>query len=186
MNDTSFHKSMVFHSWLLETVCSAIRSPSMLSQIYVCTEIDLCVESGIDNFHMLAAAHVTVWTYVCVLACRISIHLHSGTDFFLRGWRITATTATTESTTESGSKLARSTTFLALSSITSAVSTLTVTSSTSTATALTVVTTHHSTGRSVRALLLDVSRRHDLSWQVKPFTEVVETLRSQGVVIVLP
>jgi hypothetical protein len=38
----------------------------------------------------------------------------------------------------------------------------------------------------VRALLLDVGRRDNLSWQVKPFAEVVETFGGQGVVIVLP
>lgn len=36
------------------------------------------------------------------------------------------------------------------------------------------------------ALLLDVCCRHDLSWQVKPFAEVVETLGRQSVVVVLP
>jgi hypothetical protein len=38
----------------------------------------------------------------------------------------------------------------------------------------------------VRALLLDVGRRDNLSWQVKPFAEVVETFGGQGVVVVLP
>lgn len=38
----------------------------------------------------------------------------------------------------------------------------------------------------MRSLLLDVRRRHDLSGQMEPFAEVVETLGSQGVVVVLP
>lgn len=38
----------------------------------------------------------------------------------------------------------------------------------------------------MRALLLDVSGRNDLSGEVKPFAEVVETLGGQGVVVVLP
>ena len=36
------------------------------------------------------------------------------------------------------------------------------------------------------ALLLDVRRRDDLSWQVQPFAQVVETLGSERVVVVLP
>lgn len=36
------------------------------------------------------------------------------------------------------------------------------------------------------ALLLDVSSGHDLSGQVEPFAEVVETLGGEGVVVVLP
>ena len=38
----------------------------------------------------------------------------------------------------------------------------------------------------MRALLLDVSRRHDLSWQVKPFAQVFESFGRQGVVVILP
>jgi hypothetical protein len=38
----------------------------------------------------------------------------------------------------------------------------------------------------MRALLLDVRRRHDFGRQVKPFAEIVEALRCEGVVIVLP
>jgi hypothetical protein len=86
-------------------------------------------------------------------------------------------------------------TLLALSaSITTSVSSLTITtvttatSATSTerlALALTL-TTHHATWRSVGSLLLDVGSRNDLSGKVEPFTEVIETLRSEGVVVVLP
>ena len=36
------------------------------------------------------------------------------------------------------------------------------------------------------ALLLDVRGRDDLSWQVQPFAQVVETFGGQGVVVVLP
>ena len=36
------------------------------------------------------------------------------------------------------------------------------------------------------ALLLDVGSRHDLGWKMKPISEVLETLRSQSVVVVLP
>ena len=36
------------------------------------------------------------------------------------------------------------------------------------------------------ALLLDVCSRDDLGWKMKPVTEVLETLGSQGVVVVLP
>lgn len=38
----------------------------------------------------------------------------------------------------------------------------------------------------MRALLLDVRGWHNLSWEVKPFTEVVKTLGGEGVVVVLP
>jgi hypothetical protein len=38
----------------------------------------------------------------------------------------------------------------------------------------------------VRALLLDVGLRHDLSRQVQPLAEVVEALWGQGVVVPLP
>jgi hypothetical protein len=38
----------------------------------------------------------------------------------------------------------------------------------------------------VRPLLLDVGRGNDLGGKVKPLAEVVETLGSQGVVVVLP
>jgi hypothetical protein len=38
----------------------------------------------------------------------------------------------------------------------------------------------------MRALLLDVRRRDDFGRQVKPFTEIVEALGCEGVVIVLP
>lgn len=38
----------------------------------------------------------------------------------------------------------------------------------------------------MRSLLLDVGSRNDLSGEVKPFAQVVETLGGQGVVVVLP
>jgi capsular polysaccharide biosynthesis protein len=38
----------------------------------------------------------------------------------------------------------------------------------------------------VRALLLDVSRRNDLSREMQPFAEVLEAFRRQGVIVVLP
>ena len=38
----------------------------------------------------------------------------------------------------------------------------------------------------MRSLLLDVGGRDNLSGEVKPFAEVVETLRGQGVVVPLP
>jgi hypothetical protein len=46
--------------------------------------------------------------------------------------------------------------------------------------------THHATRRSMGSLLLDVGSRNDLSGKVKPFAEVVETLGSESVVVVLP
>jgi hypothetical protein len=38
----------------------------------------------------------------------------------------------------------------------------------------------------VGTLLLNVGSRHDLGGDVEPFTEVVETLGGEGVVVVLP
>lgn len=38
----------------------------------------------------------------------------------------------------------------------------------------------------MRSLLLDVGGRNDLSGEVEPFAEVIETLGGQGVVVVLP
>jgi hypothetical protein len=101
--------------------------------------------------------------------------------------RGSSTTATAESTTESGSELAGSTTLLA-ALLTTTVAAITVTTGTTTATraALTFLTTEHAAGRSVGALLLDVSSRHDLGGDVEPFAEVVETLGGEGVVVVLP
>jgi hypothetical protein len=88
------------------------------------------------------------------------------------------------------SELAGSTALLALASIPSSVSTLTVASVATTATAkgssLALALAEHATGRSVRSLLLDVGSRNDLSGEVKPFAQVVETLGGQGVVVVLP
>jgi hypothetical protein len=93
------------------------------------------------------------------------------------------------------SELSRWSTLLTLSSgVTSAVittvTTITVTATTSTTTtkwlALTLTLAHHSTWRSVGSLLLDVSCWNDLSWEMKPLAEVVETLWGEGVVVVLP
>lgn len=98
-----------------------------------------------------------------------------------------------------GVEFTRSTALLALTtSISSSVATLTV-STAAALTALTVASTataegaslaltlaHHSSGRSVRSLLLDVGSRDDLSGEVKPLSEVVETLGGQGVVVPLP
>ena len=99
-------------------------------------------------------------------------------------------TATTIAATELRSELARSTTLLALTSIAPAVSTLAVTTVATTATAewapLALALTEHSTGRSMRSLLLDVGGGDDLGGEVKPFAEVVKTLGGQGVVVVLP
>jgi hypothetical protein len=93
-------------------------------------------------------------------------------------------------------ELSRWCTILALAaSITSAVTSLTVTSIsvTTTATPSTerlalalTLTTHHTTRRSVGSLLLDVRSRDNLSGKMEPFAEVVETLRSESVVVVLP
>ena len=38
----------------------------------------------------------------------------------------------------------------------------------------------------MRTLLLDVGGGHDLSGEMEPFAEVVETLGGEGVVVVLP
>jgi hypothetical protein len=98
-------------------------------------------------------------------------------------------TTTTKATSEAWSKLARSTAFLALTSVTATVASFAVTTRSASATraSLTVaITPHHSTWRSMRALLLDVCGRHDFGGQVKPFPEVIETFRGQSVVVVLP
>lgn len=97
-----------------------------------------------------------------------------------------STAATAESTTESGSELARGTAFLAF--LTATVTAVAVTTRTTTATraTLALLTTEHTAGGSVRTLLLDVSSRDDLSRDVEPFAEVVETLGGEGVVVVLP
>lgn len=113
----------------------------------------------------------------------------AATSIFLRRRR--STTTTTESTAEAWLELARSTTLLArLASITTTVSTLTVTITSGTTTAtratLTVLTTHHAARRSMCALLLDVGSRDDLGGEMQPVAEVLETLGSQSVVVVLP
>jgi hypothetical protein len=88
------------------------------------------------------------------------------------------------------SVLSGSTTLLALASIASSVSALTVATVTATSTAewpsLALTLAEHATGRSMRSLLLDVGSRNDLSREVKPFAEVVQTLGGQGVVVPLP
>lgn len=97
-----------------------------------------------------------------------------------------STTATSESTTELGLELAGSTALSLLALVTAAVlATVTATATTASATALTVVTAEHASGRS-RALLLDVGLGNNLGGEVEPFTEVVETLGGEGVVVVLP
>jgi hypothetical protein len=83
-------------------------------------------------------------------------------------------------------------TFLALSGIPSSVASLAIPVTTAATTSterlpLTLtITAHHSTRRSVRALLLDVGSGNDLGGQVKPFPEVVQSLRGEGIVVVLP
>jgi hypothetical protein len=102
-----------------------------------------------------------------------------------------STTSPTEATTELRLELARSGTLgllaLVTSSVTVAVTATVATTSTTASTApLTVLTTtEHASGRS-RALLLDVRLGHNLGREVEPLTEVVETLRGEGVVVVLP
>jgi guanyl-specific ribonuclease Sa len=99
-------------------------------------------------------------------------------------------------------ELARSTTLLALAtSFPSSVTTLAVTTTATLTTTLTVatatakwsaltvttaLTAHHASRGSVRSLLLDVCGGDDLGGEVQPLAEVVETLRGQGVVVVLP
>jgi hypothetical protein len=93
------------------------------------------------------------------------------------------------------SEFSWSTTLLALSSITPAVSSLAITTLSTTTAATTskwlalwaiTLTTHHSTRRSMRALLLDVSCWDNLGWEMEPLAEVVEALWGEGVVVVLP
>jgi hypothetical protein len=93
------------------------------------------------------------------------------------------------------SELSRWCTLFALTSITSAVTSLAITSISVTTTAATsterlafalTLTTHHAARGSVRSLLLDVRSRDNLSGKVEPFAKVVETLRSESVVVVLP
>jgi hypothetical protein len=108
----------------------------------------------------------------------------------LRGRR--STTATAKATTEARLELAGGATLLArlAALVTTTVATLTVTTGTTTAattgTTLALVAAHHATGRLVAALLLDVGGGHDLGGKVQPLAQVLETLGSQGVVVVLP
>jgi hypothetical protein len=105
----------------------------------------------------------------------------------LRRWGRISTTPT-KSTTESRRKLSRRTTLLTVTGITTSIATITVTSrsTTSTRTPLTIITTHHATRRSVRALLLDVGCWDDLGGEMKPLSEIVEAFRREGVVVPLP
>jgi len=112
----------------------------------------------------------------------------------LRWWSLATATATTESATELRSELSRCTALLALAGVTATVL-ASVTSVTATATEATATTSplatallagKHTAWWSVRALLLDVGLRNDLSWEVEPLAEVVETLWSEGVVVPLP
>ena len=91
------------------------------------------------------------------------------------------------------SKLARRTTLLALAGIPTSVAALPVATVTTVATAtsaksspLAAFLAHHATRRGMRPLLLDVGGRYDLGREVEPLAEVVETLRGEGVVVVLP
>lgn len=84
------------------------------------------------------------------------------------------------------SEVAWGTTLLALTSVTAPVAAIPVTTATAAKPPLAAVLAKHATGRSVRPLLLDVSSRDDLGREVQPLPEVVETLRGQGVVVVLP
>jgi len=106
----------------------------------------------------------------------------------LRGRGIT--TAATESTTELGGEVAGSTALLALTTLTASVTALTVaTVTTATATESTLTTAliaEHAARGSVRPLLLDVGSGDNLSGEMEPLAEVVETLGGEGVVVVLP
>jgi hypothetical protein len=94
------------------------------------------------------------------------------------------------------SELSRWCTFLALTaSIASTVTSLTITtiSVTTTAAASTerlaltlTITAHHTTRRSMGSLLLDVGSRDNLSGEMEPFAEIIETLWGESVVVVLP
>jgi hypothetical protein len=82
-------------------------------------------------------------------------------------------------------------TFLALSRISSPISTFPITSvTTSTASSatspLSIITSHHTSWRCMRTLLLDVCGRHNLGGKVEPFTEVIKPLGGESVVVVLP
>jgi len=84
------------------------------------------------------------------------------------------------------SKVARGT-LLALTSLTAPVATLAVTAvAAATATEPPLALAQHAAGWDVRPLLLDVGSRNDLSGQMKPLPEVVETSWGQGVVVILP
>lgn len=96
------------------------------------------------------------------------------------------TTATAVTTTELRLESARSTTLLLAALLSSSVATIATVASGTTTASWSVVTTHHASRGSVASLLLDVSGRDNLSREVEPFSEVVETFWGQGVVVVLP
>jgi hypothetical protein len=102
-----------------------------------------------------------------------------------------STTSAAKATTELGLELAGGTALSLLAGITAAVAvtvttTVTATSTTASTTALAVLAAaEHAPGRS-RALLLNVGLGNDLGGKVEPFTEVVETLGGEGVVVPLP
>lgn len=80
-------------------------------------------------------------------------------------------------------ELARGTTLFAL--LTATVTALTV-ATVATATAersATLLFAEHTTGRSVRALLLDVGGGNDLGGEVEPLAQVIEAFGGQGVVV---
>lgn len=103
-------------------------------------------------------------------------------------------TASAEATTELGREFTRGSTtlFSTFTSIATTVSTLTfttiatATSTASTRAALTVISTNHTLRWGVRSLLLDVCGGNNLGREMEPFTEVIQTLGSETVVIVLP
>jgi hypothetical protein len=107
--------------------------------------------------------------------------------------RRSGTTTTSEAATEFGLELARRTALGLLARITAAVAVtvaatvaaVTAASSTAASTGTVLAAAEHAPGRS-RALLLDVGLGNDLGGEVEPLAEVVEALRSEGVVVVLP
>jgi len=97
-----------------------------------------------------------------------------------------STASPAEAATELRLELTRGGAFSLLALITATVTiAVTATSATTATTPLAVVTTEHTPGRS-RALLLDVCLGHNLGGQVEPLAKVVETLRGESVVVVLP
>jgi len=128
--------------------------------------------------------------------CKVFLSMHEEAEQNARlRSRRSSTTSTAESTTELRSKLSRWCTLLAVTSITSAVTSFAVTSISVATTAATsterlalalALPTHHATRRSVRSLLLDMRCGDNFSGKMEPFAEIVKTLRSESVVVVLP